>query len=154
MKKEEFMIHVWGGAWNDGVRPSIEKDLGILPGYHYFDTEVELNEFIFKLQKYEKLGMAYTIKTGFMTRKQTLLYMKLKYDKQIFEVERNFGYEVGKDEVERYMERNFNCDCQYSQLIRNKYGIKTMEWLDCGNEIELVSYEIRLEDPKYLPSVI
>ena len=28
-KQKEWMIHVWGGAWNHDASPSIEKDYGI-----------------------------------------------------------------------------------------------------------------------------
>lgn len=38
---KEYMVHVWGGAWNPNANPSIEKDLGIKEGYHYFATEKE-----------------------------------------------------------------------------------------------------------------
>ena len=40
-KKEEWMVHIWGGAWNHDANPSIEKDLGIKEGYYYFNTEEE-----------------------------------------------------------------------------------------------------------------
>ena len=40
-KKEEWMVHIWGGAWNHDTNPSIEKDLGIKEGYCYFNTEEE-----------------------------------------------------------------------------------------------------------------
>ena len=39
------MVHIWGGAWNDDANPSIEKDLGIKDGYHYFNTEQEKDNF-------------------------------------------------------------------------------------------------------------
>ena len=45
-KKEEWMVHIWGGAWHHDANPSIEKDLGIKEGYYYFDTEEEKNKFI------------------------------------------------------------------------------------------------------------
>ena len=44
-KQKEWMIHVWGGAWNHDANPSIEKDYGIKEGYHYFNTEEEKNRF-------------------------------------------------------------------------------------------------------------
>ena len=45
-KQKEWMIHVWGGAWNHDANPSIEKDYGMKDGYHYFDTEEEKNRFL------------------------------------------------------------------------------------------------------------
>ena len=42
----EYMIHCWGGAWNEDANPSIEKDYGIKAGYHYFKNEAEKDEFL------------------------------------------------------------------------------------------------------------
>ena len=28
--QKEWMIHIWGGAWNSDANPSIEKDYGIV----------------------------------------------------------------------------------------------------------------------------
>ncbi len=37
----EWMVKVWGGAWNKDASPSIEKDCGIAEGYYYFTEEKE-----------------------------------------------------------------------------------------------------------------
>lgn len=57
--KKEYMVHIWGGAWNKDVNPSIEKDLGIKEGYYYFDTEKEKDDFCKKLDKrcYKEQGI-------------------------------------------------------------------------------------------------
>ena len=55
------MIWLWkniwhifgGGAWNKDANPSIEKDLGIKEGYHYFKTKEERDRFL-KLIKQDK----------------------------------------------------------------------------------------------------
>ena len=31
-KQEEYMVHIWGGAWNHDANPSIAQDLGIKDG--------------------------------------------------------------------------------------------------------------------------
>ena len=31
-KQKEWMVHVWGGAWNHNAKTSIEKDYGIKEG--------------------------------------------------------------------------------------------------------------------------
>ena len=36
--KKEYMVHIWGCAWNKDANPSIEKALGIKAGTYYFDT--------------------------------------------------------------------------------------------------------------------
>ena len=52
--KKEYMVHVWGGAWNKDANPSIEQDLGIKKGYHYFDTKKEKDDF-FKENKSQEI---------------------------------------------------------------------------------------------------
>ena len=80
-KKEEWMVHIWGGAWNHDANPSIEKDLGIKEGYYYFNTEEEKNKFIqlIRQDKYEKQGLATDCKHGIMTHKRTIVVATLKY---------------------------------------------------------------------------
>ena len=38
---KEYMITIWGGAWNKDANPSIKKDLGIDEGTYYFKTKEE-----------------------------------------------------------------------------------------------------------------
>ena len=83
--KEEYMVHIWGGAWNSDSNPSIEKDLGIRAGYYYFDTEEEKNKFCKPLDNpiYSKQGIARDIKHGIMTHKRTIFVEHLRLIKII-----------------------------------------------------------------------
>ena len=71
---EEYMVQIWGGAWNPDATPSIEKDLGIKEGTYYFKTEKEKDEFVKKISqsKYKKQGMVIDTKYGIMTHKRTV----------------------------------------------------------------------------------
>ena len=50
--QKEYMVHIYGGAWNHDANPSIEKDLGIKRGYYYFKTEEEKNAFCKQLDNH------------------------------------------------------------------------------------------------------
>ena len=98
-KKEEWMVHIWGGAWNHDANPSIEKDLGIKEGYYYFNTEEEKNKFIqlIRKDKYEKQGLATDCKHGIMTHKRTIFVATLKYKDKTFVIHYDLGYEYPED---------------------------------------------------------
>ena len=53
MNINEYLLHIWGGAWNSDANPSIEKDYGIKEGYHYLKTEEELERLCNILDKKE-----------------------------------------------------------------------------------------------------
>ena len=77
----EWMIEVWGGAWNKNASPSIEKDYGISQGYYYFTKEKAKNKFleIIDMPIYSNQGIARDIKYGEMTHKRTIFVGKYEY---------------------------------------------------------------------------
>ena len=148
-KQKEYMVHIWGGAWNSDANPSIEKDLGIKSGYHYFDTEEEKNEFCKLLDNpiYSKQGLARDIKYGVMTHKRTIFVGTFKYKDKEFVLHYDFGYEYPEEQARfQFLENNYSCDCNRSIFIREEYGEDAMPELDCGNEIELLDYHFEYED--------
>ena len=148
-KKEEYMIHIWGGAWNHDANPSIEKDLGIKEGYYYFDTEEEKDEFLRSLNNpiYSKQGIARDIKHGIMTHKRTIFVVTFKYKDKEFVLHYDLGYEYPEDSAEFYFtDGNFGCDCNRSLAIRWEYGEDAIPELDCGYEIEMKEYHIEYWD--------
>ena len=68
-QKKEWMVHVWGGAWNSDAYPSIETDYGIKEGYHYFDTEKEKDEFVEIINKPRRTN--YSIPKGMVKQENT-----------------------------------------------------------------------------------
>lgn len=148
-KKEEWMVHIWGGAWNHDANPSIEKDLGIKKGYYYFDTEEEKNKFIqlIRQDKYEKQGLATECKYGIMTHKRTIFVATLKYKDKTFVIHYDLGYEYPKDSAIFYFtEGNFGCDCNRSLAIKWEYGEDAIPELPCGDEIEMTDYHVEYQD--------
>ena len=149
MRQKEYMVHIWGGAWNSDANPSIEKDLGIKEGYHYFQTESEKGRLCERLNNpiYSKQGIARDIKYGYMTHKRTIFVGTFKYKDKEFVLHYDFGYEYPEEQARfQFLENNYSCDCNRSIFIREEYGEDVMPELDCGNEIELLKYHFEYED--------
>lgn len=149
IKQKEYMIHIWGGAWNREANPSIEKDLGIKDGYYYFKKEEDKNNFLELLNNpiYSKQGIAKDIKYGYMTHKRTIFVGVFKYKDKEFVLHYDFGYEYSeKQAIFQFTENNYSCDCNRSIFIREEYGEDSIPELDCGKEIELLDYHFEYED--------
>lgn len=149
VNKKEYMVHIWGGAWNHDANPSIEKDLGIKEGYHYFETEECKNFFcnLLKNSVYEKQGIMVSEKYGVMSHKKTIFVGTLKYQGKEFVIHYDFGYEFEEDRaIFMFEEGNYSCDCNRSLFIQREYGETTIPQLPCGSEIELLEYHFEYED--------
>lgn len=147
--RKEWMIHVWGGAWNSDANPSIEKDYGIHEGYHYFNTEEEKDRFLEIINKpeYRNQGLMRDTKYGFMTHKRTIFVGTFKYEDKEFVLHYDLGYEYEEDAGIFYFTKgNFSCDCNRSLAIRREYGDDAIPQLGCGEDIELVDYHIEYLD--------
>ena len=77
----EWMVKVWGGAWNKDASPSIEKDYGIAKGYYYFTEEKAKNKFleIINTPIYSNQGIARDVKYGELSHKRTIFVGKYEY---------------------------------------------------------------------------
>lgn len=149
MSKKEYLVHIWGGAWNEGANPSIEKDLGIKEGYHYFDSEEEKNEFLKLIDNpiYRNQGLVHTEQYGFMTHKRTIFVGTLEYHNKQFVIHRDFGYDFPeKQAIFMFTEGDNSCDCNKSLAIQREYGESAIPLLNCGSEIDLIDYHIEYED--------
>lgn len=147
--QKEWMIHIWGGAWNSDANPSIEKDYGIHEGYHYFKTEEEKDRFLEIINKpeYRNQGLMRDIKYGFMTHKRTIFVGTFKYKDKEFVLHYDLGYEYEEDAAIFYFTKgNFSCDCNRSLAIRREYGDDAIPELGCGEDIKLVDYHIEYLD--------
>lgn len=148
-KSKEWMVHVWGGAWNKDANPSIEKDYGIKEGYHYFKTEDEKNRFCEILNNpiYSNQGLMRDIKHGYINHKRTIFVGILKYKNKEFLIHYDFGYEYSEEyAIFQFTENNYSCDCNRSLIIQYEYGEEIIPFLNCGNEIELLDYHIEYWD--------
>ena len=147
--QKEYMVHIWGGAWNSDANPSIEKDLGIKEGYHYFKTEEEKNEFCKHLHNpiYSNQGLMIDEKYGVMTYKRTIFVGTFKYKDKKFVIHYDFGYEYPEDSaIFMFVDGDDSCDCNRSLFIQREYGYDAIPTLNCGDEIEMLNYHIEYWD--------
>lgn len=149
MENREYMIHIWGGAWNKDADPSIEKDLGIKEGYYYFSTEEEKDEFCKPLYepKYRNQGLMIDTKYGVMTHKRTIFVGTFMYKNREFIIHYDFGYEYKEEDAVFMFELgNYACDCNRSMFIQEEYAPNIIPELDCGNKIKMIRYHFEYED--------
>lgn len=147
--KIEYMVDIWGGMWNRDANPSIEKDLGIKNGAHYFDTEEEMNAFLNKIRKsvYADQGFMYRTESGILKHKRTVFVGNYKYKDKEFTLRHSFGYDFKESRAEFiFTKGNYACDCNISIFAREQYGEDFMPELDCGFNVELLDYHIEYED--------
>lgn len=145
----EYMVHIWGGAWNYDANPSIEKETGIKEGYYYFSTKEAKNAFVKFLHTpvYYKQGLAIDTKSGVMTHRRTIFVGMFKYKDKEFVLHYDLGYEYPEDSAVFYFTTgNFSCDCNRSLAIRREYGDDAIPVLDCGCEIKMLDYHIEYWD--------
>lgn len=141
--KNEWMVKVWGGAFNKSAFPSIKSDYGIEEGYYYFDTEKEKDDFCNILNNpiYTKQGLAKNVVCGKLTHKKTIFVATLRYKGKEFVIHCDFGYEFSEENaLFMFEDGDYSCDCNKSLFIRREYGDSSIEELDCGGEIEMVDY--------------
>ena len=146
---KEYMAHIWGGAWNKDANPSIEKDLGIKEGYHYFKTKEERDRFLKLIKQYKYLnqGLVWDLKEGEFTHKRTIFVADLKYKDMVYTIHCDFGYEYPEEEaIFMFEDGNYSCDCNRSLFIQDEYGENAIQELDCGEEIEMLNYHLEYLD--------
>ena len=144
---KEYMAHIWGGAWNENANPSIEKDLGIKEGYHYFKTKEERDRFLKLIKQYSSQGLVWDLREGEMTHKRTIFVADLKYKDLVYTIHCDFGYEYPEEEaIFMFEDGNYSCDCNRSLFIQDEYGENAIDELDCGEDIEILNYHFEYLD--------
>lgn len=143
-KKYEYMLHVWGGFQNDGN--GVPQEIKDLAGYTYFDSRKDLDNFMKKFNPYKHHGFAYKIEEGELSHKRTIAKMNLRYKEKIYPLEFDFGYEYPEDSARfMFFDGNYSCDCNLSLFIGD-YLDEEFEELDCGNEIDILDFEVVYKD--------
>ena len=139
--KHEYMVHVWGGFFNDQHRAKHGRQ----PGYYFFDTAEERDRFSATLRAEEEaLGARFLAQDkadGRHVRYRTVAKMRLAYKGKEYELEYDFGYAYPVDSA-RYMfeDGNYGCDCNRSLLLAEKH--EGFPELDCGHEIDLAAFQV------------
>lgn len=146
---KEYVVHIWGGAFNKDTDPSLEKDFGITEGYYYFNNEADKDAFVEKISdpKYKDQGLMIRSKYGEMTHKRTIFVGTFEYSGKQFVLHHDFGNEYTEDDAKfMYTLGNYSCDCNRSMFIRREHGEDSMPQLGCGDEIKLLDYHFEYED--------
>ena len=144
---KEYMAHIWGGAWNKDANPSIEKDVGIKEGYHYFKTKEERDRFLKLIKQYSSQGLVWDLREGEMTHKRTIFVADLKYKDMVYTIHCDFGYEYPEEEaIFMFEDGNYSCDCNRSLFIQDEYGENAIDVLDCGEDIKMLNYHLEYLD--------
>ena len=110
--KYEYLLHTWGGFYNKYYQ---EKH-GEVPGYHYFDSKEERDEYLEKLKKIEIELSAFHLVTilseGYNTREVTTLHRVIKYEGKEYyskyELSPNYPYDAAKYHLENKWYPGFN----------------------------------------------
>jgi hypothetical protein len=149
--KYEYMINIWGGAWNEDANPSIEKDFNIKKGAYYFNTKEAYDKFckILRRNEYRKQGIAIESYEGYLTHKRPVFVGKYKYEDKEFIIRHAFRYEYPTEAAEyMFTEGNYSCPCSISIFIREQYGEDVIPKLSCEDDdkIELIDYHIEYDD--------
>lgn len=146
---KEYMVHIWGGAFNSDANPSIEKDHGVTEGYYYFSTQKEKDDFIALISepKYSDQGLISKVIYGDMSHKRTIFVATFEYLGKEFIIHYDFGYEFEENQaLFIFLSGNYSCDCNRSQLIQQEYGDTAIPKLNCDNRIRLVRYHFEYKE--------
>jgi len=141
-EKHEYMVHLWGGFFNEEYRAKHGRE----PGYYFFDTAEERDRFLAELRAEEQaLGQYATLaqKTidGRHVRYRTVAKMRLRYQGKEYALEHDFGHAYPVDSAHYMFEDgNYSCDCNRSLFLAEKH--EGFPELDCGNEVQLAAFQV------------
>ena len=127
----------------------IQEMIGIYDSDYWFSVKQNRDNFIMNLRKLEYFcknkGLTIEINDGVDVDKQTIYTATLKLpDGRTHNITHNFGYGYPVESAEfMFEEGNYSCDCNKSLFLQEQ-GFDIDEQ-PCGDEIEILSYNITLE---------
>lgn len=134
-----YYLRVWGGFFNEEFKKIHNRE----PGHYWFATSEERDAFLEELRgEHKRLNAAPLVshrESGLWTRTQHIAKMTFVYQGNEYpiEVTHDYGRETRYIEWD-YRENNYGCDCNRSELIREKYP--NFPELDCGFLIEMKNF--------------
>lgn len=140
--KYEYLLHTWGGFYNDEHQVKHGKE----EGYFFFDTMAELQDYLKDLRKIEDdlnaNHLAIVINEGTHVRYKTTAKMVFRYKGNEYPYEYDFGYAYSKHTAYfMFHEGNYGCDCNRSTFIRRDVDNNFPE-LNCGDEIKVKKFKV------------
>jgi hypothetical protein len=148
--KPGFLLHVWGGFWNDGLG---ERLLGTNSPYFWFDTKEERAEakaYIGGLaaqQKDAQKMVVYAEDEGPEILYRTVAKMELEIPGgKRYPYTWDFGYGFSDATAEfMFEEGNYSCDCNKSLFLSREYPNENIELHGCGDTILIHNFTIHHE---------
>lgn len=146
--KYEYMIHTWGGFYNK----EHQSKHGHVPGYRWFDTAKEREDYLSRLKEIEQRMNAYNLAVsmaeGTHTRMRTIATMTFVYRGIEYPCKYDFGFAY-PSEVATFIFFNgsYSCDCNRSALL-SQSGVDFPK-LGCGHEIRIKDFEVTFKGKEY-----
>jgi len=140
-EKYEYLLHTWGGFYNEEHKAKHSFE----PGYFWFDTAEDRQNYLNRLleieKKFQAHCLAYDFEEGKHVRYRIIARMKLVYNgkEYPYECDFGFGYPVHSAHF-MWEEGNYSCDCNKSLFLSREY--KEVPELDCGDTIKILDFDI------------
>jgi hypothetical protein len=143
-EKYEYLLQVWGGFYNEQNK----SKHGLDPGYFWFNTEEDRQEYLDNLKeiskKYNAMYLATRLCEGKYVRYKTVATMTLVYQEKQYQYKYDFGFAYLVDSaIFMWKDGNYSCDCNRSIFLSRQYP--GFPELICGNKIEVRDFEVKQE---------
>lgn len=143
----EYMLHTWGGFYNE----EHQKIHGKESGYFFFNTKKDREDYLKSLKKISEdldaTVLMCTKEEGYNVRFKTIAVIKLEHDGKHYSFKYDFGYAYPVNAAYfMFNDGNYACDCNLSLFIRDKCDDSFPE-LPCGASIEILDVEVILVNP-------
>lgn len=134
--KYEYMLNWWGGC-----EEKVKSEYGY-ENYMYFDSKEERDKVKSNIMKFNKFGLAFDTKEGYLTHKNTVVCMNLNYEDKIYYLEYDFGKDYPEDSAKfMFFDGNYSCDCNKSLFIQRDLEEDFPE-MGCGDEIKISDFKV------------
>ncbi|KVC81365.1 hypothetical protein WI75_08415 [Burkholderia ubonensis] len=145
-KAGEYHLFFWGGIENDGLATA---KFGPERNY-WFATPEARTRFRADVSLFaHSTGhtVCFNENDGPMALKRTVAKLILVRNDRHYAIEYDFGYGYPAKGAEfMFYEGNYACDCNLSRFIRATYPDIEFPELGCGDEIDVVDFEIEYRD--------
>ena len=140
-EKYEYLLHTWGGFYNEEHK----SKHGLEPGYFWFSSKQERKEFRDNLKEIEMKYGAHCLmasyEEGRHTRYRTIARMKLIYNGKEYPYEYDFGFGYSVHTAYfMWEEGNYSCDCNRSLFLSELYD--DVKEVGCGNFIKAINLTV------------
>jgi hypothetical protein len=141
-----YHLKYWGGIQNNDRNVEL---FGTAETDFWFDSMEDREAFKCKLKRIADAAseiIVFRESNGPLCTKRTVAVMKMKYAGIEYPLEYDFGFgDWSDDAAYMFNEGNYSCDCNRS-LFLCRANVRFPGELDCGNKIEVTSFEIEYRE--------